>query len=81
MHWKGLFKIVKKINRMNYQIDLGHRKQTFHRKYYRRELAAFMKEIGDHDYGEIFEVVAVAVIQDDVDMDPEMDENNSEELL
>ena len=31
--------------------------------------------------GEVFEVVAVAVIQDDVDMNPEMNENNSEELL
>ena len=85
MYWKGPFKIVKKINRINYQIGLGHRKQTFHinllKKYYRREVAASMKEIGDHDYCELFEVVAVAVIQDDVDMDPEMDENNSEELL
>lgn len=40
MQWKGPFKIVSKTSVMNYQLDLGKRKQTFHanllKKYFRR---------------------------------------------
>ncbi len=85
MHWKGPFTIVKKINRMNYQIDLGQRKQTFHinllKQYFRREkVAAAVDEIED---GAIFDIVAVAVIPEETDnLTDEPDElTNSDDLL
>ena len=73
MHWKGPFKIVKKNNRMNYQIDLGSRKQTFHinmlKKYYRRgEVGAVLEEVKG---GTAFEIAAVAIIQEEIDNEPD----------
>lgn len=82
MHWKGPFKIVKKNNKLNYQIDLGSRKQTFHinllKKYYRREkVVASLDEIED---GTAFEITAVAVIQEEIDNESN-ETISSDELL
>ena len=74
MHWKGPFKIVKKnINRMNYQIDLGSRKQIFHinmlKKCYRRgEVCASLEEV---KAGSAFEIAAVPIIQEEIDNEQE----------
>eukprot|EP00057_Strongylocentrotus_purpuratus_P000907 XP_001186509.2 PREDICTED: uncharacterized protein LOC754648 [Strongylocentrotus purpuratus] len=44
MHWKGPFKVVKKIGQMDYRIDKDGKIKTFHanllKKYYRREESA-----------------------------------------
>ena len=44
MHWKGPFPIVAKVNNMNYTVDLGTRKKTFHanmlKQYFRPDKAA-----------------------------------------
>ena len=93
MHWKGPFKIVKKCNRMNYQIDLGHRKQTFHinllKKYHRRDeeekdklCSLDLVEIQDN-LG-VFDIAAVAVIEEEVDDEAKFDQHfvvTNEELL
>ena len=83
MHWKGPFKIVKKCNKMNYKIDLGHRKQTFHinllKKYHRREQGENDDKLCSFDVIEVqenmgvFDIAAVAVIEEEVDEEASLD--------
>ena len=93
MHWKGPFKIVKKCNKMNYQIDLGHRKQTFYinllKKYHRREqgendkLCSF-DVIDVQDNLGVFDITAAAVIEEEVDEEANLDHHfavTNDELL
>ena len=67
MQWKGPFKITKKLSVMNYQIDMGSRKQTFHanllKRYYRREqdIPESEEKLG------ALSVIATAVIEEEKD--------------
>ena len=94
MHWKGPFKIVKKCNKMNYQIDLGHRKQTFHinllKKYHRREQGENDDKLCSCDVIDVrdnlgvFDIAAVAVIEEEVDEEANLDHHfavTNDELL
>ena len=82
MQWKGPFKVIQKVNRMNYKVDLGARRQTFHinllKKYFRRETA--QKEDKQSPQGAL-DVVAVAVVEDEKDQDHEELHLSNEELL
>ena len=83
MHWKGPFKIVKKSNKMKCQIDLGHRKQTLQinllKKYHRREQGEIDDKLYSFDVIDVqnilgvFVIAAVAVIEEEVDEEANLD--------
>jgi hypothetical protein len=67
MQWKGPFKVIRKLNAVNYRIDHGHRCQTYHanllKKYHRRteDVTAGFEHMNSEN---IFKLSAVAVIED-----------------
>lgn len=84
MQWKGPFKVVRKLSNVNYQIDMGHRRQTFHanllKQYYRREPGVTES---NNTQGALM-VMATAVIEEENDDEASEDEPNrltNEELL
>ena len=74
MHWKGPFKVVGRVGKLDYRIDLGTRVTTFHanllKQYHRRD---------DEGAGIVFpEVAGVSVIEEDESDD---DQGDSMEAL
>ncbi|XP_072180111.1 uncharacterized protein [Diadema setosum] len=61
MHWKGPFRVVGTVGKLDYRVDLGSRVTTFHanllRKYIRRE--------EQQEVGAPFEVASTSVVEDD----------------
>ena len=82
MQWKGPFKVEKKISSMNYHIDMGKRKQTFHanllKKYFRRVEQATEEE---HEQLGALTIMAAAVIEEDENEVDEMETFTGGELL
>ncbi|XP_072174277.1 uncharacterized protein [Diadema setosum] len=61
MHWKGPFRVVGTVGKLDYRVDLGSRVTTFHanllRKYIRRE--------EQQEVGAPFEVASTSVVEDE----------------
>ena len=61
MHWKGLFRVVGTVGKLDYRVDLGNRITTFH-----ANLLKLYLHRDDHpDVGAPFELVSVSVVEDD----------------
>ena len=83
MQWKGPFKVEKKTISMNYHIDMGKRKQTFHanklKKYFRRVEQATEEQ--EHGQLGAMTIMAAAFIEEDDNEVDEMDPLKGGELL
>ena len=76
MHWKGPFKIVGKVGKLDYRVNLGTRVTTFHANLLKRYLRRDDDKEDDEVAGmESLEVAGVSVIEED-----EADEDNDEQM-
>ncbi|XP_072164343.1 uncharacterized protein [Diadema setosum] len=67
MHWKGPFRVVGVVGKMDYRIDTGQRVTTFHANLLKRYLRKEDDQQGNANTGTPFDVAAASVVEEDDD--------------